>query len=189
MTGETAIARLVERLESLGVPYMFVGALSANLYGVPRATDDADLVVAFRSFDVIEFSRALGPDFVLDRQAMIEGFTGTMRHVLRFAPEGFDIELFHLGTDPHDRERFARRRRQWLPECDREAWVATAEDVVIQKLRWARRKDLDDIVNLLTVSGDMLDQEYVGRWTQEHGTGPLLAELWAEAGGGPGPSG
>ena len=68
--------------------------------------------------------------------------------------------------------------------------MATAEDVLIQKLRWGRRKDLDDIVNLLTVSGDMLDWEYVGTWTREHGTGALLADLRAEAdGGGPESSG
>ena len=46
MTSEAAVARLVERLEADGVPYMFTGALSANLYGVPRATCDADIVVA-----------------------------------------------------------------------------------------------------------------------------------------------
>lgn len=190
MTGEAAVARLVERLEAEGVPYMFTGALSANLYGVPRATSDADIVVAFDAFDVVAFVRGLGPDFVLDRQAMIEGFTGTMRHVVHFVPKKFDIELFHLGNDPHDRSRFARRRRTSLPEGNREAWVATAEDVLIQKLRWGRRKDLDDIVNLLTVSGDMLDWEYVTQWTREHGTGALLADLRAEAaGGGPESSG
>lgn len=119
---------------------MFTGALSANLYGVPRAANDADLVVAFDDFDVVAFSRSLGPDFVLDRQAMIEGLTGTIRDVLHFVPKQFDVELFHLGNDPHDRARFTRRRRARIAECDREAWVATAEDVLIQKLRWARRK-------------------------------------------------
>ena len=68
MTSEAAVARLVERLETEGVPYMFTGALSANLYGVPRATSDADLVVAFEDFDVVAFALGLGPDFVLDRR-------------------------------------------------------------------------------------------------------------------------
>ena len=39
---------------------MFTGAMSANLYGVPRATDDADLVVSFEGFDVAAFVRELG---------------------------------------------------------------------------------------------------------------------------------
>jgi hypothetical protein len=183
MTSEQALARLIERLEEDQVLYMIVGAMSSNLYGVPRATDDADIVVSFDNFDVVRFSRTLGEGFSLDPQMMMEGFTGSVRHVLHFSPTGFDIELFRLGDDPHHRERFGRRRRQRVPECSREAWVATAEDVVIQKLRWARRKDLDDIVDLIAVSGDGLDWAYLSRWTEIHGTSDLLAQLCREAAG------
>lgn len=181
MTSEQAVARLIEALEREAVPYMLVGALSSNLYGVPRATNDADVVIRFDSFNLAEFCVGLGDEFVLDRQMMIEGFTGSVRNVVTFIPTGFQIEVFRLGDDPHHQERFGRRRRQQVPECSREAWVATAEDVVIQKLRWARRKDLDDVVNLLAVSGGMLDWGYVRRWTDAHGTSELLEQLRAEA--------
>lgn len=182
MTSDQALAKFVGRLEEQGVPYMVVGALSANLYGTPRATDDADLVIAFDAFDVVAFCDTLGPEFVLDRQAMLEGFTGSVRHVVQFLPSGFEIEMFHLGDDAHDKMRFARRCRHRLPECGGDAWVATAEDVVIQKLRWGRRKDLDDIVNLLDVSGTALDWDYVNAWTAVHETAELLTRLRAEAG-------
>lgn len=182
MTSEQAVAQLIEALESEGVPYMLVGAFSSNLYGVPRATNDADIVVRFDSFNLIDFCTRLGREFVLDRQMMIEGFTGSVRNVISFTPTGFQIEVFRLGDDPHHRQRFDRRRRQHVPECSREAWVAAAEDVVIQKLRWARRKDLDDVVNLLAVSGGMLDWGYVRHWTDTHGTSDLLDQLRSEAG-------
>jgi hypothetical protein len=68
-----------------------------------------------------------------------------------------------------------------VPESECEAWVATPEDVVIKKLRWVRRKDLDDVVNLLVVSGQMLGWEYIHRWTVIHETGGLLAQLRREA--------
>jgi hypothetical protein len=181
MTSEQAVARLLHALEQSGVGYMLVGAFSSNLYGVPRATNDADVVVHFESFNLTDFCRSLGADFVLDPQAMMEGFTGSVRNVVTFTPTGFEIELFRLGEDPHHQERFSRRRRMHVPESDCEAWVATAEDVVIQKLRWARRKDLDDVVNLLVVSGQILDWEYIHRWTAIHGTSDLLAQLRSEA--------
>lgn len=182
MTSEQAVARLIEAFERDGVAYMLVGAFSSNLYGVPRATNDADVVVQFGSFNLVEFCKGLGDDFVLDRQMMMEGFTGSVRNVITFAPTGFHIEVFRLSDDPHHQERFSRRRRQHVPECSGEAWVAAAEDVVIQKLRWARRKDLDDVVNLLAVSGATLDWEYVRRWTDVHGTTTLLDQLCGEAG-------
>lgn len=44
---ETEVTHLVlDAIEQLGLPYMIVGSLSANAYGVPRATQDADIVVA-----------------------------------------------------------------------------------------------------------------------------------------------
>jgi len=39
MNSEQALARVIERLEEDRVAYMVVGAMSSNLYGVPRATD------------------------------------------------------------------------------------------------------------------------------------------------------
>ena len=48
---------------------------------------------------------------------------------------------------------------------------------MIQKLRWQRRKDLDDAINVLAVSAKMLDWEYLERWTAIHGTLGLLNQL------------
>lgn len=112
------------------------GALASNLYGVPRATNDADVVIQFGSLDLQAFCKSLGSGCAVDPQMMTEGFTGTVRNVITFVPTGFPVEMFRLGEDPHDRERFARRRQQQFPEAPNAAWVTTAEDVVIQKLRW-----------------------------------------------------
>ncbi len=60
-----------------------------------------------------------------------------------------------------------------------EAWVATAEDLVIQKLRWARRKDLDDAQNILSVQGRHLITRILESWCNRHGTMERLRELRA----------
>ena len=123
----------------------------------------------------------LGIEFSLNPQMQMEGFTGSVRNVITHVPTNFSIELFRLNTnDEHHEERFRRRRRQLLKEIHREAWIPTAEDVVIQKLRWKRRKDLDDVVGVLAVSGPGLDWDYLNSWTQKHGTHSLLQELLKE---------
>ena len=38
------VARLVQALDALGVPYLVGGSLASSVYGVPRATQDVDLV-------------------------------------------------------------------------------------------------------------------------------------------------
>ncbi len=183
MNGEQATAHVLAKLEELQIDYMVVGAFSSNAYGVVRSTNDADIVVAFKESDLNRLFRSLGEGFVLDRQMMLEGFTGSTRNVIRHSESGFDIELFRLGDDPHHQERFTRRRRVQVNEFAREAWIQTAEDVVIQKLRWARRKDLDDVVNVLIVSREALDWTYIRRWTDPHGTTALLDQLKIEAEG------
>lgn len=183
MTGEQATAHVLAKLEELNIDYMLVGALSSNAYGIARSTKDADIVVAFQETEIVEFCKSLGDEFVLDRQMMLEGFTGSVRNVVQHSASGFDIELFRLNDDPHHQERFSRRRREQIDELNREAWIPTAEDVVIQKLRWARRKDLDDIVNVLIVSSQSLDWAYIRHWTDQHGTTELLEQLVAEAEG------
>ena len=64
---------------------------------------------------------------------------------------------------------------------ERVAFVATAEDMIVTKLRWAdgahRSKDVDDIRNIVAVRGAELDWAYVSRWSVEHGTAGLLGDI------------
>lgn len=133
MNSEEATAHVINMLETMGIEYILVGALSSNVYGIPRSTQDVDIVVAFDSIGVVEFARQLGEDFRLERQMQLETITHSVRNVITYSPTHFDIELFRLNPDEHHQERFARRRRQWITELQREAWVPTPEDVVIQK--------------------------------------------------------
>jgi len=179
MNSIEAVSAVIGALEACGIEYMLVGAFSANAYGVGRSTNDADFVADVSSESLHELMRQLGPDFRLDPRMQLEAFTGSKRNVITFVPTGFQIELFRLNTaDAHHAECFHRRQRIRLGEFNREAWLPTAEDVVIQKLRWQRRKDLDDVVNILAVNGRGLDWEYLRLWTMRHGTDLLLQELF-----------
>ena len=177
MSSLEATAVVLDAFEALRIPYMLVGAFSSNAYGIARSTKDADFVVQLEEGDLTQLMGRLGSDFRLDRQLQMEMITGSVKNVITFQPTKFDIELFRLSDDEHHQERFRRRQRHPVSELNREAWIPTAEDVVIQKLRWQRRKDLDDAINVLAVSAKMLDWEYLERWTAIHGTRGLLHQL------------
>jgi hypothetical protein len=115
---------------------MLVGAFSSNAYGYPRATKDAVIVIEYEEGVLKKICESLGSDFKLDPQTGFELMTGSIRNILTYTPTKFEIELFRLRKDPHHRERFARRRRLALPDLQIEAVIPTAEDVVIQKLRF-----------------------------------------------------
>ncbi|HBI45494.1 MAG TPA: hypothetical protein DDY78_21960 [Planctomycetales bacterium] len=181
MSGDDATLAVIGALEALGTPYMVVGSFSSNLYGVPRSTQDADFVLQFGPQTIFQLADLLGPPFRFDPQMSFETVTFTMRHVLELPDIPFKVELFHLGDDPYDQERFHRRCRKKM--LGREVSVATAEDVIVTKLRWAvqgrRMKDREDARDVIAVQGDAIDWDYVNSWCDRHGSRAVLDEIRA----------
>jgi hypothetical protein len=178
VTSEEMIVTVVDALKAVDVPFMVVGSLAANFYGIPRSTRDADFVIQIPP-PFAALSERFGPDLRLAPQASFEGVTGTIRHRIEARGTPFTVELFELSDDPHDVLRFARRRHVRL--FGRDVFVATAEDTLITKLRWAvqpgREKDVDDTRNVIAVQSDHLDWTYIQRWCSEHGTSMLLESI------------
>lgn len=170
MSNLIATAAVIDALEELGIEYLVVGALSSNAYGIGRSTHDADIVVDLRLHTLGELIARLGRDYRVERQQRFEGLTGSVHNIVSHVPTGFHIELFHLNPDEHHQQRFRRRVRAMLTELNREVWLPTPEDVVIQKLRWGRGKDVDDVRSIIAVQQDALDWTYLCGWTDRHGT-------------------
>lgn len=170
MTGLEALRSTIDALDAAQAPYMLTGSFASNAYGVARATKDADVVVDFKVADLDEIAAKLDPRIHLQTQMMFETITGTTRHVLEVQGSPFRIELFHVNPDPFMAGRFERRLQVDYPELGRKVWLPTPEDVVVQKLRWGRDKDLSDVTDVLFVSGAGLDYAYVEQWCTAHGT-------------------
>jgi len=175
---------LVSVFDRVGVPYMIVGSYSSNFYGIPRSTKDADLVVHLPSAEWAKLPSLLPDGIEMEDQMSFEMVTSTRRELLRVKQSLFQIELFRLSDDPHDQARFERRRKlEIFPGV--EVFLPTAEDVIVQKLRWnlgaKRQKDFTDVVAVLQVQSQVLDWPYIEKWCAEHGTLEVLAQAKAEA--------
>lgn len=179
MTIDEAVVAVIEALDAAGIPYMLVGSLASNFHGIPRSTQDADFVVELSPGRLQQFANALPRDLTLDLQGSFETVTGTNRYVVCLRNSPFVCELFVRSDDRHDQERF--RRRQQVTLLGRPAFVASAEDMIVTKLRWAhdaqRPKDRDDIRNILAIRGPELDWAYLRHWSKEHGTWALLESI------------
>lgn len=182
MSPADATAAVIDALGDLAVPYMVVGSLATNLYGIPRSSQDADFVIYLESISLQDLAQRLGPALPIDPQPTFESVTGTICHHIRLPDPPFHIELFRLSEDPHDQARFQRRRQVHIG--DRETFAPTAEDVLITKLRWAlhaqRTKDSDDIRSVLSVQQGNLDWNYIHSWCDQHGTRELLDQIRQE---------
>lgn len=176
-------ARVIEALEAEQIPYMVVGALSSSVFGIPRATKDVDIVLQLETRDPLRrLEERLADVVFFDPQATFETLTGSVRHILtaRTKPP-FIVELFELGSDPFVVERFSRRREEWSGQIKRRVFLPTAEDVIVQKLRWGRAKDLEDARDVLAVQTPAkLDMGYITRWCDVHQTSGRLTTMLAE---------
>ncbi len=176
---EDAAVLCIDALEALAIPYMVVGSLTTNYYGVPRSTQGADFVVELGELSISQIAARLGDTFKLDSQMSFETVTGTVRHRMRLIEHPLTVEFFLLGNGEHDKSRFQRRVRTHM--LGRQTWVSTAEDVIITKLRWSkharRTKDADDVRDVLAVQGDNLDLPYLHEWCARHDTRQLLDHI------------
>jgi hypothetical protein len=185
MMAEEISLQVIDVLNSHAIPYMLVGSLSTNFHSAPRSTKDADIVVQSNLAGVARLLAGELPFLTLDSQYGFESVTGTRKLILRSTlGEGFIVELFGLGDDPHDQTRFARR--QAVDWSGRTAWIATAEDAIVTKLRWSsvvgREKDLADARNVVAAQGQLLDWPYIERWCTEHGSRSILDRIRADVG-------
>ena len=182
MTAEDISLRVVRILNEHAAPYMLVGALSTNFYSAARSTKDADIVVQANLGETARLIERHFPSLRADPQLGFEGVTATPQIILRSTADQFVVELFGLSDDPHDQQRFARRH--CIDWEGTPTWVATAEDALITKLRWAqsvgREKDIADARSVMAVQGDALDWPYIEPWCDRHGSRPLLERLRAE---------
>ena len=183
MTLEALAIKVIEAAEAAGVAFMAVGAIAAGAYGVPRSTRDFDLLVAVNvEGGVNAIIKHLEADVAFDPQVVFDTLTWGRRHVGQCREERpFKVELFELFDDPFVHSEFARRREVHVPMLRRSTWLPTPEDVVVQKLRWGRNKDLDDARDVLAVQGpETLDMAYIEKWCTEHGTMERLRAALAE---------
>ncbi|RYD48121.1 MAG: hypothetical protein EOP83_26990 [Verrucomicrobiaceae bacterium] len=179
MKGNEAVVALIESLEALGIHYMVTGSYASNVHGVPRSTMDADFIIEAPPEEVDRLLDGLKPPLRPASQMLFETVTSSHRWMVRVDRSAFTLELFLLNNHPFDRSRFDRRtREEVLPGIM--SWLPTAEDVIVQKLRWSvrakRPKDFKDACEVISVQRNRLDWPYIEQWCAELEASAALAE-------------
>jgi hypothetical protein len=182
MNADEVVSSVIAILNGQNAPYMIVGSLATNFYCVPRSTQDGDFVVHGSLAQLARTISQSSSGLRFDPQLGFESVTATKKIVLHTLEHDFEIELFELSSDEHDQARFARRMHVEL--LGESAWIATIEDMIVTKLRWAvnagREKDTADLRNLIAVQQDAIDWPYVEVWCERHDTLELLERLRRE---------
>ena len=167
--------------ECCGVRYLVGGSVASSVTGEPRSTMDVDLVVALTQEDVEPFLASLGDGFYADEETLRSAIRTRSSVNLIHRETSTKVDLFILGGTPLDDEQMERRvRLQVATGPDRFLYVYTAEDILLQKLRWYRLgneasdRQWRDILGIIGVQGRRLDRSYLRRGAVTLGVTDLL---------------
>jgi hypothetical protein len=182
---------ILSKLETIGVPYMVIGAFAGAIYGVTRVTYDIDIVVELSSAHIKALAALYPiPRYYADPVQMHRAIsTGTMFNIID-TERGEKADLIPTTMVPQYGQAFRRRVRQTidLPTTGTiEIWCARPEDVIVGKLMaWAEgrsHKHETDIYEMLVFhyldtdpESTPLDEAYID--AQARSLGAEATEFW-----------
>lgn len=177
MIGEL-LRRVSAALDANEIPYMLTGSVASSMYGIPRATNDIDIVIAptrQQLLTVVTLFQRTG--LTVTPEAAVAAFRNkTQFNVIDF-PQGLKVDLIVRKDRDFSLTEFDRRKTHEVQGMT--LTIATPEDVLLAKLEWARiggsERQLIDAAGILKVQGDRLDRSYIQRWVEQLDLGPQWA--------------
>jgi hypothetical protein len=179
-------ARVATALDELGLSYSIGGSLASSFSGEPRSTLDIDIVVAFEASDAVPIATALESEFYVDAESLARAARNRSSANIVHSISSIKVDLFVAGGTELDAELLGRR--VMMPPTDdrsKPLWFHSAEDILLQKLRWYRRggemsdRQWRDVVGLVRVQGARLDRVYLTSGAARLGVVDLLEKALA----------
>jgi hypothetical protein len=184
MSQEELLAKVAAVLEAAGVPYVVTGSVATALYGEPRFTQDADVVVIAPPGLGAELAAAFpSARYYADAPDIDSSLRRGIVSNIIDGETGAKVDLHPKNDDPFEDSFFARRRAVAVGGV--ELWFPSPEDVILSKLRWARatgdgERHAADAAGVYRVQKDNLDLDYLKDWAERLGFADLLAEIAAD---------
>src|SRR6185295_3772841 len=165
------------------------GSLASSLHGIPRSTQDGDLVADLRAEHVQGFVAAVTGSFYVSPERVLQAVQRRSSFNLIHLKTMINVDVFVLKAEPFSLQEMARRQVLPVPgEPGTTLHVASAEDTILQKLLWYQEGNMvsdrqwNDILGVLKVQRADLDFNYLKEWAAQTGVDDLLKKALEEAG-------
>lgn len=172
--------------ESVGARYAFVGSIASSHHGLPRATNDIDLVTDLSAVQVAPFVKAFEKDFYVNETSVRRALQTFRSFNLVHLESGLKVDVFSPAPDGFGRQSLNRRQLGLIDEnC--EVFIATAEDTLLAKLEWFVKgggtsdRQWSDITGVIKTQRGKLNVDYLREWAARLNVSELLAKAIKEA--------
>lgn len=184
------IAPVVKAFEELGIRYYITGSVASSIYGRPRSTVDIDMVADIIFIKVHPLVAILCASFYIDEKMILEAIQRHSSFNLIHLETMLKIDIFVAENSSFEQGTFERRKHDFLElnKTSHRFYIASAEDVILNKLRWFKsgggvaRQQWNDVLSILRVQKNSVDLEYLQRWAKNLKIYNLLEKAIQEAG-------
>ena len=163
-----SLRTIADWLDGADVPFMLAGSFASTYHGHPRTTQDIDIVIDPAHEALLRFVDSLPADRTyVDRMTAIEAFRHRDMFNVIDLETGWKVDLILRKERPFSISEFNRREAvEWMGV---RLFIATAEDVILSKLEWARlsggsERQMRDVAGVLEMHNERLAIAYIEKW-------------------------
>lgn len=165
------IAELFNVLDELQIRFVVGGSFASGAWGNPRQTNDIDIAVRMTARDSESLIKLLGDDWISSEEEILRTLNEPdefRMFQLLHVPSVFKVDVFVPHDDEFSQSYF--RRVEVVDFLGTSSPCLSAEDIVIQKLRWYELgnrisdRQWNDIVQILELRGALIDSSYLDQW-------------------------
>ncbi|HET7459807.1 MAG TPA: hypothetical protein VFJ82_01110 [Longimicrobium sp.] len=169
---EQVLRHFVSALEAAGAPYMLTGSHASSLHSAPRMSYDIDFVISPTRPEILSLVQQLkDAGCYVDERAALEALDTFGQFNAIDEETGLKADFIIRKPRPFSETEFNRRRPAEL--YDVPLIVATAEDVLIAKMEWAKlgesARQIEDAAGILKHRASSLDRTYIDQWVRQLG--------------------
>ena len=180
--------RVAGEFERLRIRYLIGGSVASMIHGEPRLTRDVDFAALMRPEHVEPFAAAFDASYYVDRERIRSAIRRHSLFNLLHVKSGYKVDLHVMLPSSFRRSELDRALNVKLRrEPEGFARVASAEDIVLQKLRYrigdcASDQQWRDVLGVLKTSGARIDVAYLRQWACEIEMSDLLEKALTQSG-------
>ncbi len=168
MNANVIFEKLRDALEAANIPYFVSGSFASSAHGVPRSTNDIDIVIAPPGPEALRrlLDHFPAAEFGISEEDAFDALSQRSQfNVIDYATH-WKVDFILQQETPFDRSRFARREVMEIAGV--RLYTATAEDILVTKLWWAKLgesgRQIIDAAGIIRVQGEGLNWGYIDGW-------------------------
>jgi hypothetical protein len=177
--------RIAQVFEDLKIQYYVGGSLASSLHGIPRATQDVDIIADIAFQHIPGLVNALEAEFYIDGDMIKEAIQRRKSFNLIHYETMFKVDIFIPKLDMAAREEMERRQQFQVSDSPQHLlYLASAEDIILNKLQWFQmgggvsERQWNDVLGVMQIQHKKLDRSYLERAAQQRGVADLLQKVF-----------